>query len=459
MPRRVEDIKRGDHRSIRDISFEKEKAEAARPKTKTEIAAEAREEKGDKIPIHRIKKVTPPAEPVKRQRRSSGKSYKWAWVVGGIVLVTAIAGYVASVYFSRATFTIVPVVQAVNVDTTIIAVSTSSPNYLRYTIDKFSDTAYADVAAASGPYTSTKASGKITVYNAYSTASQQLIAGTRIANDSGLVYRLTGSVVVPGYVVSKGVTIPGKVSATIIADQPGANYNISTANPVSDFRVISYKGTTKYSAFYGRLSTDVVGGFVGVKKIISPTVLASTTATLQTNLIAELLVKAKTAVPEGYITYDTAYDTSFSAPIETGTASDTATVSVTGTLYSLTFKKADLVAKLAGADKVAAFGGFAYTTPGLDSLSFTIAKPSSFSAPKANTLIAHLKGSMSMVGSIPVSDIKAKLAGLSLPETRPVLESYSPIIDITKSSGEIFPSWANSVPEDQNRITVSVQGQ
>ncbi len=455
MPRRVEDIIRSDRRSIRDIPAEKEapspKKEGKAPALKPEPVRE--------VPIHKLK-VTAPIHvgntgksfAAPKKRKDMAKVW-WAGAVFLVVGFVAVAGYVASIYFSRATFTVVPVTIPVPVDTTIVATATSTPGYISYKTQAYTGSMDTAVQATTGAYTSAKAAGSITLYNSYSSDPQRLTAGTRISADGNLIYRLTGSVVIPGYTSS---TKPGSLTVPIVADQAGAEYNMQRSSPAI-FHVVAYQGGPRYAAFTGRLATDVAGGFAGQKKVVDKTVLASSTAALQQSLTDQLVARAKAAVPDGYIMYDKAYKASFAPATLSGTTNDSATVTVNGTLYAILFRATDLTTKLAGAEKVSSFNAFPYRAPGLESLSFAITNGTDFSPAKENTLIARVKGDMKLVGIIPVDTLKTKLAGLSLAQTSAILKSYSSVIDISKSYGELFPSWSMSVPNDQSRISIVVK--
>jgi len=253
--------------------------------------------------------------------------------------------------------------------------------------------------------------------------------------------------------------IPVKAGAAIVADAAGASYNISGSDALSDFKIVAYKGTPRYSSFYGRFVSDVSGGFVGRKKIVSQDAISTTTAELRTAITTRLLAEAKAVVPAGYIMYDTGYTASFSAPVVSGEATGTASIAINGTLYGVIFRQTDLVAKLDKEQKRLAFGGLAYATLGLESLSFSISNPKDFSPMKGNTLIARLNGNVRLVGTVPVQELKKRLAGLPLSETQSVLQSYSRVIDVARSSGELSPSWAASVPRDLSRISVTLNGQ
>lgn len=438
MPRRIEDIVINDRRSIRSIPLEKAMRKAA--------------------PLHKIKVAPPP--PIQESRkgpRNRNSRRLWLAIIIAVVLVVAGTALIASKAFSRATFTIVPVTAAVGVsNVTIVATGTSTPGYIKYDVIKYTGTASTTLPAADGPYISTKASGTVTLYNYYGAQGQRLVAGTRFAGDSGLVYRLSSSVFIPAYKGSGSAIVPGTIRAVITADDPGAQYNLKNDGAMT-LKIIAFTGGPRYENVFAKMHTDITGGFVGTKKTVNQALLASTTKNLESALLKALRAQAVAGVPSGYVTYDNAYGTSFAAPAIGGEAAKTATVAVTGTFYNVTFKRSELVAKLAGSANVDRFGNRPFSTEGLESLEFTITNPSTWRPAKANTLIARLNGNMKLKGTVPEKELKQKLAGLSLADTRAVFASYSPVIDISKSFGELFPSWAASVPKDENRISLLVK--
>lgn len=487
MPRRVQDIVPSDRRGIRELSVEKERkstsgdVRASKKSSSTASKSKSFDEKepAREIPIHKsasklealdkaastkearetkeVKKHTsimPPAQPRKTRRR---RKAPWLIAISGVIVLIAIVAFVASTYFSHATFTIVPRDIPVNVNSTYIAQGTTATGALSYQVIPEQGKMSVDVPATDGPQISTKAQGKVTLYNAYSNQPQRLIAGSRIANDSGLIYRLTGSVVVPGSTTKSGSTVPGTITATVQADQAGDSYNLTKTSDVSDFKFVAYKGTPRYTTVYARIAGDITGGFAGRKKTISPTLLASTTALLKVQLATALEGKVAGAVPAGFITYPSAYTTSFGSPVITDSGANTATVSVTGTLYGIAFDKGLLISRLASAQAVGSFGDYGYTSPGIENLAFTISNPNDFHPDKKTTLIMKLKGDFKMVGIIPVDELKKKLAGVPLANTQAILKPYYGSV-IESGSGELIPAWAK-VPSDTSRITVNVQNQ
>jgi len=105
---------------------------------------------------------------------------------------------------------------------------------------------------------------------------------------------------------------------------------------------------------------------------------------------------------------------------------------------------------------VDSFKGLAFDTPGMDQLSFNISNAKDFSPIKKNNLIVQIKGSFSLVGTVPVAELKNKFAGMALSDTEAVIRSYSPVIDLAKSSGQVVPPWSR-IPKNPDKISIIIQ--
>ena len=360
---------------------------------------------------------------------------------------------VSSHYYSRETFTIVPRSAHVAVDVTTVTQSTPGSGIM-YELTPLRGTASTTIPATAGAPINTKAQGKVLFYNSFSSQSQRLIAGTRISDASGRIYRIASSVSVPGYTTKGAGVIPGSISATIVADLPGDTYNITGTDSVSDFKVVAYKGSSKYDSIYGRLTSPITGGFSGATIVTDQNLVASTSITLQQRIIAQLLAKAANTIPPGYVMYPNSYVTSFTKPVISTKDPHTATVSVDGTLYLILFNKADLADHLSTTTKTASFKPFGFTTPGIESLRVTITNSSDFSPDKKGALIVKMLGSFDIIGAIPVDEIKKKLIGLPLSNVKAVLNTYGPVV--FSGTAELSPQWAR-VPTDPSRISIIIQ--
>ena len=109
------------------------------------------------------------------------------------------------------------------------------------------------------------ARGVVTVYNAYNSAPQTLVKGTRFVSEKGKVFRTTKIIVIPGAQVQEGKIVPNSVEVELEASEPGDKYNIE---PTS-FTIPGFKGTAKYTGFYGESAEPMAGGIIGKVKVVS----------------------------------------------------------------------------------------------------------------------------------------------------------------------------------------------
>ncbi len=114
--------------------------------------------------------------------------------------------------------------------------------------------------------TKQKAQGSVALFNAYGTAPQVLVAQTRLESPDGKVFHLVNRVVIPGAKKTGTVLEPSSISADVIADQPGAAYNI---DPVDRFTIPGFKGSDKYEKFYASSVEAMSGGSDGETAVAS----------------------------------------------------------------------------------------------------------------------------------------------------------------------------------------------
>jgi hypothetical protein len=100
-----------------------------------------------------------------------------------------------------------------------------------------------------------KSGGKVIILNKYSSASQSLVATTRLLSKEGKLFRLTKDTLVPGMEGGN----PGRVEAVVIADRPGEEYNIGP----SQFTIEGFKGSPKYEKFEVSSNESMKGGGSG----------------------------------------------------------------------------------------------------------------------------------------------------------------------------------------------------
>lgn len=106
---------------------------------------------------------------------------------------------------------------------------------------------------------SQKARGTIVISNAYGRDPQTLVATTRFETADGKVFRLLEGVTVPGMTGTGGATQPGATEASVVADQPGADFNIGP----TAFAIPGFKGSPKFAKFTAQSTKAMTGGGSG----------------------------------------------------------------------------------------------------------------------------------------------------------------------------------------------------
>jgi len=101
-----------------------------------------------------------------------------------------------------------------------------------------------------------KAEGVIRLYNAYSPTPEKWLAGTRFVSSNGKLFYSKAKIEVPGAEIKNEKITPSYVDVPVIAAEAGTDYNIEPSN----FSVIAFKGTPRYTKFYGESFQAMQGG-------------------------------------------------------------------------------------------------------------------------------------------------------------------------------------------------------
>src|SRR3989338_7651964 len=203
----------------------------------------------------------------------------WIWIIAIVsVLVLVI---IAIFFFRSTTVTVTPRSHAVVFDSTsnfvAYPIAEAATGTLPYSVSASDLEDSAVVKSEGKEHAEEKASGTIEVFNEYGTASIRLIKNTRFATESGLVFSVPATVVVPG---KKG-TKPGSVTVTVFADQAGSEYNVGP----SRFTLPGLKTTPDmYAKVYARSYAPMTGGFIGDRPAVAPATLESARAEIRGRL-------------------------------------------------------------------------------------------------------------------------------------------------------------------------------
>lgn len=291
-----------------------------------------------------------------------------------------------------------------------------------------------------------KATGKIVIYNNYSTQPQKLIATTRFETPEGLVFRLVKDTTVPGRETIAGKTIAGSIEADVIADKSGTNYNIG----MKDFAIPGFKGTPRYTGFYARSKTEMSGGFSGMQKIVSKEVMESAEVELEASLRDALSKEINTQIPANFVTYEKAlfYKSEAVSQVSGGTGS--VVLRKKGTASAVIFDKGALSRAIIAKVSPELSNELIKIT-NLEALQFSFPENTTFN-PEASALANFdLKGDVNLVWIFDENKLKTDLLGLSKKNARTVIETYG---NIKEAWIETRPFWNQSIPKDPSKVTL-----
>lgn len=447
----VQDIVPNERRTIRRISLDSEVD--SKPKTfKKKIARitereDEREEKMEKDEDQ--EEVIEPAYVKKHKVKKGNGSYKYLISFIIILVSITIIGIALSLSYSKAVVTITQKVVNFNVDGTFTAkksvVGINKIDEINYDVISVSDTAKQTISAIKGPLIQTKAKGTATIYNNYSSSTQILVAGTRLANPDGLIYRTVSTVSVPGKKIN-----PGSITVSIIADKAGEDYNLKSSDTKNDFKLIGYKGTSKYSGFYAKAKTDLTGGFSGNKMTVDQVAKAKLIKDAQDALGEQLITKLKASVPEQYNLYNNAYTLDYAVSEPNMNGDNTAEITIKGTAYGAIFNS-DLLIKYIAGKEISKFPSDSFILNGDKELVFKISNIKDFSAKNGTPVIFTLKGPISITGTFNEDSLKNDLKGIKLKDSNAVFARYPAI---SNAYALITPFWLRSFPDSIDKINL-----
>jgi hypothetical protein len=363
----------------------------------------------------------------------------------------AIIAVALSLLYSKAAVTITPKTANIDINGTFTAKKTGDTTLasgaLAYDMISATQTVTQSVPATDGPVISNKAKGTAVLSNAQDT-QQKIVAGTRLSNTEGKIYRTTATIVIP----AGKAGVPGKIDASILADEAGAEYNMPLSGN-TELKVVAYKGTPKYDTVYGKLKTAVTGGFAGKKTTVAPDVQKAAVTSLKESLSAKLLEEVKKQVSSDSVLYPNAYIIDYDTPEPTSKAADTAEITVKGTMSAAAFKRTPLIKSIA-AKELDKFPAPTYDIHGLDDLKFTLINSKDFSPQKGTPLIFSLKGPVNLTGTFAESALKNELKGTYLKDSNTIFSRYP---SISNAYALITPFWMRSFPNSPEKIIIEIK--
>jgi len=298
-----------------------------------------------------------------------------------------------------------------------------------------------------------KAKGILTVYNAYSTSPQVLVATTRFVSADGKVFRTPVMVTIPGGKYEGGELIPGEINIEVVADQAGPEYNIGR----SIFSIPGFAGTDKYTKFYGRSFDAMTGGLREEKAAVTKDDLskAEDSLTKQAQKECQDLLKSELQTEAISSKFDYFLDEFKTEIIEkfslatVGEETEEFKFQTKATCQTLIFQKEDL-------HNFAKESIIQQSPQGYKLYEKSLKIDYSPQTINLDSGIATLSLSFSakIYSEIDENNLKSALSEKSLLEAKLFLENQP---KVTKVNVKFWPFWVSKAPEDFNKIKIEIR--
>ncbi len=367
------------------------------------------------------------------------------WWVLGVALALGLAGILLSTVFAGASIVLYPKTQAITPPATIQAQPNAPTGVLAYQTMSTTQSASTTATASGTQHITKTATGIVTIFNAYSTASQELVAKTRFAAPDGKIYRIQTGVTVPGATKKAGGTLtPGSTTASVVADASGPDYN---RTQVTHFTLPGFAGKAQYTKVYAQSQGAIAGGFAGEQAAISPADMTKAQATLQTQLGSAVAAAAKAQIPDGFLAVTGSLTFSYSDIAQSAGADNTVVLSQSASAVEAIFRTSELAAALA-AQTTQGYAGEPVTF--VDSSALIVSVPNG--TKPTGPLSLGLAGTPTLLWQFDIQAVQQALLGKPKSEFETIIKTFQP--GVTRATATIRPFWQSTFPTEPSKLTV-----
>ncbi len=303
-----------------------------------------------------------------------------------------------------------------------------------------------------------KAKGVIRVFNEYSVSAQGLLPNTRFVSDKGKLFRSLKREVIPGGHYEKGKLAAGFVDIEVIAAEPGEDYNIGP----STFSIPGFKGTSKYTYFYGKSSSPMTAGFKGEVSQVTDDDIKKAELALSGELKEESKNFLKKIIPVDYILLD---ETIFqdikesNSSLKAGSEGELFNLQIKVESKGVGFRKSDIDEFIRQfiASNISEDETFEKESLGVN---YSLKLPPLSTGNGADNIlesekiILDVKVKAKIYQNINLGELKKALAGKSLKETRMFLGDLP---RLTKVEIKSWPFLRRKIPDDMNKIELKLK--
>ncbi len=412
------------------------------------LSGNKRAERREKRAERRMPDYPPDGSSIPQSRVAKRGSFI-LWV-SAIVIVAALVVISTFLFIGRTNINLTVRVAHVELSPNVVHTAYRSPGdgELGFITIKEVAEASKEVAATETKFVEKKASGKLTVYNDYSTKSQRIIKNTRFESPDGKIYRVHNSFVVPGHTKGTDGTTPGTLEITVYADKAGEEYNKDSAK----FTIPGLKNDPRFDKFWAETSGAITGGFSGKRPTIAESDLASTRESLRTSLKADLKEKLLAKLTPSQNLFDDAIFITFSSDEKVGEDGKVEVIE-RAEATAVVFNANALASELAKDSNTVLHEGDKLLSNPSD-INFKIVQKEKINPTEDELIQFTTTGSAKFLWDINTDSLKEDLAGKESSVLDSTLSNYPGVKDAYVT---IRPFWRNNFPTDTDDITVKVE--
>lgn len=371
-------------------------------------------------------------------------------VIAGLVIGTGIG---ISILTGGAEVTIYPKVREMNVNAEFTAYAEQKPGELTYEIMTLDESGERQVKATGQETVTKQATGEIEISKS-TPGAERLIKNTRFQTETGLVFRIQESVVVPGAVKNtSGASVPGTIRAQVFADEAGEQYNLpaGTKFMVPGFKEGGY--TDLYNAITASNGQAFIDGFNGPRFIINDAELSTAKQSLQLELRNKLLARVTSERPADFTSFDSAIAITYNTLPPTQYGDDLVTIKEQAILQIPLFKNTEFASFIAK-ETITGYENEPVRIDNLSNLTFTYTNATTSQNNIANlpSLEYKIAGVPKIVWTFDSEKMRAELLGKEKTAFNAVLSQYT---GIDRGEVAIKPFWKRSFPTSLTEITIT----
>jgi len=292
-----------------------------------------------------------------------------------------------------------------------------------------------------------KATGKVVIYNDFSTDSQPLVATTRLETADGKIFRITKTIVVPG-IAKVGVdTKSGAIEVDVVADKAGVEYNIDPA----DFKISGFKGGPKYDKFYAKSAKSMTGGSTGETAAVTAQDISQAKEKTITEAKAEAAQDLKQSLPAERKIFDDSVAVelvSATPSAAAGTQTDKFSFDVKVKIKTLSFSENDVkeIIKAKSGDGQGSGGMVNFA----NSINYVLAEENI----EKGYVKFQAKTDLGVAGGIDLENFKKGALGKKSSEIASFAKAYPAVM---KADVSFWPFFATRVSMNEKRVQIEIK--